>query len=54
MVPKQLREAVWSEYRPGQEIDKRPSAEYMAVQRAAVLAVAEQEARDGTTKMLNL
>lgn len=43
MVPVALRRAVWAEYRPGQEIDKRPSADYMAVQRAAIEAVAEKE-----------
>lgn len=43
MVPKPLRDAVWAEYRPGQEIDKRPSDAYMEVQQAAVRAVAEKE-----------
>lgn len=45
MVPKQLREAVWAEYRPGQEIDKQPTDAYMEVQRAAVRAVADREGR---------
>jgi hypothetical protein len=31
-----MRDAVWREYRPGQETDKKPSARYMAVQRRAV------------------
>lgn len=44
MVPKPLRGAVWAEYRPGQEIDKRPSSEYMEVALAAVRAVADREA----------
>lgn len=43
MIPKPLRDAVWAEYRPGQEIDKRPSAEYLKVMRAAIAAVAEKE-----------
>ena len=30
-LPKQLRDAVWSTYRPGQEIDKNPSSEYLSV-----------------------
>jgi hypothetical protein len=30
-LPKLLRDAVWREYRPGQEIDKRPSPAYLAV-----------------------
>ncbi len=29
-LPKQLRDAIWKEYRPGQEIDKKPSVEYLA------------------------
>lgn len=32
-VRKALRDAIWREYRRGQERDKRPSARYMAVQR---------------------
>lgn len=44
MVPATLRRAVWAEYRPGQEIDKRPSSEYLSVMRAAIEAVAEKEA----------
>lgn len=42
-VPAQLRRAVWREYRPGQEVDKRPSPEYLSVMRAAIEAVAEKE-----------
>ena len=30
-VPKVLQTKIWSAYRPGQEVDKRPSAEYLAV-----------------------
>jgi len=37
---KQMRDAIWKEYRPGQEDDKRPSPRYMAVQRRAVAEVA--------------
>ena len=37
---KPMRDAIWREYRPGQENDKRPSARYMAVQRRAVGEVA--------------
>ena len=29
-LPKHLRDRIWATYRPGQEIDKRPSAEYLA------------------------
>lgn len=44
MVPAPLRREVWRCYRPGQEIDKRPSAEYLDVMRAAIEAVAVREA----------
>lgn len=30
-LPKALRDAVWKAYRPGQEINMTPSAEYIAV-----------------------
>lgn len=30
-LPKKLRDKVWENYRSGQEIDKKPSAEYLAV-----------------------
>lgn len=30
-LPKHLRDAIWKEYRPGQEIDKKPSVRYLAV-----------------------
>lgn len=29
-LPKPLRDAIWREYRPGQEISKTPSAKYIA------------------------
>jgi hypothetical protein len=45
LVPPGLRAAVGRHYRPGQEIDKRPSAAYLAAARAAVVAVAGREAR---------
>ena len=35
-LPKNIRNAVYREYRPGQEDDKQPSLRYMAVQRLAV------------------
>lgn len=28
-LPKPLRDRIWATYRPGQEIDKRPSADYV-------------------------
>ena len=33
-LPKDLRGRIWRAYRPGQEQDKRPSAEYLAAARA--------------------
>ncbi len=39
-LPVKLRDAVQSEYRRGQEIDKRPTARYMAVQQYAVCRTA--------------
>lgn len=32
-LPKRLRDKIWATYRPGQEIDKNPSPEYLAVAR---------------------
>ncbi len=40
MLPADLRDAIWREYRPGQEITKNPSPRYMAVQKLAVARVA--------------
>lgn len=37
---KPLRDAIWREYRPGQEVDKRPSLRYLAVQQRAVAELA--------------
>jgi hypothetical protein len=45
-VPGPLKREVWRHYREGQEIDKCPSAEYMAAQRAAIEAVARLEGRE--------
>lgn len=38
------QQAIWREYRQGQEIDKKPSLRYLAVQR---FAVSELARRDG-------
>lgn len=35
-LPTSLRDAIWREYRPGQERDKMPSVRYMAVQQLAI------------------
>ena len=34
-LPKKIQDAVYREYRTGQEIDKKPSLRYLAVQRLA-------------------
>lgn len=49
-VPAELRVRVWNAYRPGQEIDKRPSAEWHAAADAAIAALAEIEAGGGRVK----
>jgi len=40
---KKMRDAIWNEYRPGQENDKHPSERYMSVQQRAVAEVAYKE-----------
>lgn len=35
-VPKHLQNRVWKTYRRGQEVDKNPSAEYVAAAKAAI------------------
>ncbi|MGD9886185.1 MAG: hypothetical protein AB7U95_39450 [Reyranella sp.] len=44
MVPAALKREVWRTYRPGQEVTKDPSDQYLAAARAAIEAVAEKEA----------
>jgi len=43
MVPADLRRTVWREYRPGQEVDKEPTAEYLEAAQNAVVAVQATE-----------
>jgi hypothetical protein len=43
MVNSTIQKLIWKHYRPGQEIDKKPSPEYMLVQRAAVWYVFADE-----------
>lgn len=33
-LPAHLRRAIWRAYRPGEEIDQKPSAEYLTVARS--------------------
>lgn len=46
LVPKELQDLVWATYRPGQEIDKRPSSDYLVVHQISVAAVAFKEGHD--------
>lgn len=43
MVSKRSQDEVWRYYRNGQEIDKRPSREYLAAARQATTEVARKE-----------
>lgn len=43
-LPKPLRDAVWREYRPGQERDHKPSADYLDAVREAIRYLREKEA----------
>ncbi len=42
-VPKSLRDQLWATYRPGQEITKDPSSEYLEAAAACIRAAAERE-----------
>lgn len=42
----QLRKLVWQTYRPGQEIDKRPSPAYLKAAREAINHVAAMEGKE--------
>lgn len=45
MVPRSLQDAVWATYRPGQEISKTPTLEYLGAAQDAIRAVAEKESK---------
>ncbi len=45
MVHRKLQVTIWNQYRPGQEVDKRPSLAYLCCQQAAVAEVAAKEGR---------
>lgn len=46
MVPKEIQRAIWKHYRPGQEVDKRPTKEYLAVMKLAIEAVEVRSKRE--------
>ena len=50
MIPPPLRAAITATYRPGQEVDKDASSEYLAIAHAAIDAVAHKEARLASRK----
>ena len=43
MVPRNIQNQIWQHYRPGQELDKRPSKAYLIVMNAAIEAVRNKE-----------
>lgn len=43
MVPRAYRTLIHIYFRPGQEVDKQPTAQYLAVMKLAINSVAEQE-----------
>jgi hypothetical protein len=45
-LPKPMRDRVWTVYRPGQEVTKDPSPEYLTVAQAAIDWLARKEASD--------
>jgi hypothetical protein len=45
MVPKAVQDLIWKHYRPGQEIDKQPSVEYICVAFVSISCVALKEGK---------
>jgi len=45
MVPKPLRDRVWETYRPGQEVKKNPTTDYLDAADAAIAFVAKREGK---------
>lgn len=46
LVPKLVQQLIWKHYRPGQEVDKKPSTEYLCVAFVSVSCVALKEGRE--------
>lgn len=44
-LPKALRDRIWSTYRPGQEITKTPSPDYLAAAKDVQAWITEQESK---------
>jgi hypothetical protein len=51
-LSKNIRDAIWREYRPGQENDKEPSLRYLAVQQFACAYLAFKERVEWTPPYL--
>ncbi len=45
MVPNAVQDLIWKHYRPGQEIDKEPTIEYIATAFVSISCVALKEGR---------
>lgn len=43
LIPRNLRDRIWATYRPGQEMDKNPSAEYIKAANAVQEWIIEYE-----------
>ena len=50
-LPKRLRDRIWATYRPGQEIDKRPSETYLDAAKAAQDWIREQYPATGRSQL---
>ena len=46
MVPKLVQDLIWAHYRPGQEIDKKPTPEYLYTAFVSISCVAMAEGKD--------
>lgn len=47
MLPVELRNRIWRAYKPGQEVTKTPSAEYVAVAREVAEWIVKRESVQG-------
>jgi hypothetical protein len=45
MLPKAMRDAIWDNYRPGQEIDKEPTNDYVIAASRAIAHIAVKEGK---------
>jgi len=48
MVPQAQKNEIWRYYRPGQEVDKKPSPDYLHVMKATIDLVARLEGAQGS------